>query len=383
MSDIFNEELSQIFENAAVALILVDKEGRIKRVNKAGEDLIGQGLVDLQGKLAGEAFRCIHAFLNEFVVCGNNEECVNCPLRNTFEATYNTGNNLYKVSGNLDITVNDNIISLHLLISTSILNIQNEKFVLVTVEDITKEKNLQNEIKEREQKLEELIATKNKFFTIISRDLKNPFSTISGFAHLLLDNYSGFTDEERDSFLRLILHTSENTYKLLENLLLWSKVQVGSMECKLEKVYIPDIINDTITQLRSMADKNNIKFEVVSNNNLAVNVDRFMISTVMHNLLTNAIKFTPKNGLIKVKVEEIDKKIQVSVMDNGVGIESEKISKLFETNNIYSMQGTEQEEGSGLGLILCKEFIDLHKGEIWVESEVGKGSTFRFSIPIN
>lgn len=382
MQEIFNDELSQIFENAAVALVLVNKEGRIKRINRAGEDLLGQGVIDVYGKLAGEAFKCVNTFINTYAKCGEKEECSRCALRNSFEGTYNTGNNNYKVPGNLEVKIKDNVYTLNLLISTSLLEISSSKFVLVTIEDITKERELQNDLKEREKELKELIATKDKFFSIISHDLKNPFATISGFVKILLDDYSSFSDEERESFLQMILQSSDNTYKLLENLLLWSKVQVGKMNAKLEKVYIEDLINDTVSQLRTMADKKDIKIEVSHPNNLSVSLDKFIISTVLRNLITNAIKFTPKSGLISVSVEEKENNIQVLIKDNGVGIDKENIEKLFNITEKFSMQGTEQEEGNGLGLILCKEFIDLHKGEIWVESKKGEGTTFTFSLPI-
>lgn len=151
MGEILNEELNQIFENAAVALILVNKDARIKRINKVGEEFFGQGIVDVNGKLPGEAFKCVHAFINENVVCGETKECANCPLRNSIETTYKTGNNLYKVAGDLEINLSDRVYNLNLLISTSLLEISDLKFVLVTIEDITNEKKLQNELKVREK----------------------------------------------------------------------------------------------------------------------------------------------------------------------------------------------------------------------------------------
>lgn len=381
MQQKLNDELKQVFENAAVALILVTKEGRIKLINKAGEDLFCQDIIDMKGKLTGEAFKCVHAFINEHVVCGDNKECPNCPLRNSFEDTYNTEKNHYKVFGNLEINENDKVKQLYLLISTAVLNISSSKYVLITIEDITNERELQNELKEREKQLKEFLVTKDKFFSIISHDLKNPFVAISGFANLLLENYSILTDEERESFLQMILNSSENTYKLLENLLLWSKVQIGKLNPNFEKVYIADMINDTLSQLRLMADKKNIKIEVSLQNNLSLSLDKFMISTVLRNLISNSIKFTPKSGLININVEEKESNIQISIKDNGVGIDNENISRLFQTTEKFSMQGTENEEGTGLGLVLCKEFIDLHKGEIWVESQKGKGTTFSFALP--
>lgn len=382
MEAILNEELNQVFENAAVALILVDKEGRIKLINKAGEDLFGQRIVDVKGKLTGEAFKCVHAFINDYVVCGKTEECPNCPLRNSFEDTYNTGENHYKVHGNLDIQGEDSTYQLYLLISTSLLNITSNKYVLLTIEDITKERDLQNELKERGKELEELIATRNKFFTIIAYDLINSFSTIEGFAKLLLEESSSFTTEERESFLQLIVNSSQNTNRSLDNLILWSRLQVGNMDYALENVNIVDLINDTVSQLRAMAEKKNINIEVSLPEQLCLTLDKFMISTVLRNLITNAIKYTHKSGSISINLEEKEGRIQVSVKDNGIGIYKENIEKLFKITEKFSMQGTEQEEGTGLGLILSKEFIDLHNGEIMVESQIGKGSTFTFTLPL-
>lgn len=382
MEAILNEELNQVFENAAVALILVDKEGRIKLINKAGEELFGQRIVDVKGKLAGEAFKCVHAFINDYVVCGKTEECPNCPLRNSFEDTYNTGENHYKVHGNLDIQGEDSTYQLYLLISTSLLNITSNKYVLLTIEDITKEIDLQNELKERGKELEELIATRNKFFTIIAYDLINSFSTIEGFAKLLLEESSSFTTEERESFLQLIVNSSQNTNRSLENLILWSRLQVGNMDYALENVNIVDLINDTVSQLRAMAEKKNINIEVSLPEQLCLTLDKFMISTVLRNLITNAIKYTHKSGSISINLEEKEGRIQVSVKDNGIGIYKENIAKLFKITEKFSMQGTEQEEGTGLGLILSKGFIDLHNGEIMVESQIGKGSTFTFTLPV-
>lgn len=382
MEAILNEELNQVFENAAVALILVDKEGRIKLINKAGEDLFGQRIVDVKGKLTGEAFKCVHAFINDYVVCGKTEECPNCPLRNSFEDTYNTGENHYKVHGNLDIQGEDSTYQLFLLISTSLLNVTSNKYVLLTIEDITKEIDLQNELKERGKELEELIATRNKFFSIIAYDLINSFSTIEGFAKLLLEESSSFTTEERESFLQLIVNSSQNTNRSLENLILWSRLQVGNMDYALENVNIVDLINDTVSQLRAMAQKKNINIEVSLPEQLCLTLDKFMISTVLRNLITNAIKYTHKSGSISINLEEKEGRIQVSVKDNGIGIYKENIAKLFKITEKFSMQGTEQEEGTGLGLILSKEFIDLHNGEIMVESQIGKGSTFTFTLPV-
>ncbi len=237
----------------------------------------------------------------------------------------------------------------------------------------------------REIKL--LNATKDKFFSIIAHDLKSPFSALLGFSELLLENHATYDDAEREEYIRFINDGSIKTYKLLENLLTWAQSQTGRIKFTPEKINIEELINEIISLLEEPAGNKEIKLISNTERDLSVNADKNMINTVIRNLISNAIKFTPKGGDITVKShkttdENNQEFVKISIKDSGVGISPEIQTKLFKITENVSTKGTEKEAGTGLGLILCKEFVEKHNGKIWVESEVGKGSNFKFTIPL-
>ncbi|MDC0584509.1 hybrid sensor histidine kinase/response regulator [Bacteroidales bacterium] len=241
--------------------------------------------------------------------------------------------------------------------------------------------NLEKKVEQRTAELKELNATKDKFFSIIAHDLKNPFNTILGFAELLSDQYDSFDDDKRSEFIGYILKTSKNGYELLANLLEWSRSQTGRIECVPIDVDLNYIIEETLGVVVPQADKKNIK---ISHTSGLPNVyaDSNMIKTVLRNLLSNAIKFTPKGGEIKLEGKDVDDMLQLYIIDNGVGISEDSIAKLFKIDQSHSTEGTEHESGTGLGLILCKDFIEKNNGSIAVESQVGEGSKFIISLPL-
>ncbi|MCD4834708.1 MAG: hybrid sensor histidine kinase/response regulator [Bacteroidales bacterium] len=231
-----------------------------------------------------------------------------------------------------------------------------------------------------------LNATKDKFFSIIAHDLKSPFTALLGFSNLLLESHATIDDEERETYIKFINDGSIKTFKLLENLLTWAQSQSGRIEFTPEKINIETLINEIILLLTETAENKEIKLIANTDNSLFVNADKNMIDTVIRNLISNAIKFTPKGGDITIKSHTItdnnnQKFAEISVKDSGVGIPPEIQSKLFKITENISTKGTEEEAGTGLGLILCKEFVEKHGGKIWVESEVKKGSKFIFTIP--
>lgn len=239
--------------------------------------------------------------------------------------------------------------------------------------DITDSKN--NEIK-----LIELNATKDKFFSIIAHDLKNPFNSIVGFSEYLVDLINAKDFEKVEEIAHIILKSSVQAMDLLSNLMAWSQSQSGRMVFRPESFEIADLVDEVITNLDGMAIQKAISVEKNISSNILVFADKKMIASVLRNLISNAVKFTSVNGEINVSSIEYESEIVVSVEDTGVGIPNEKINKLFLINENHSTLGTNKESGTGLGLILCKEFIEKNKGRIWVESEVGVGSTFHFSI---
>ncbi len=234
----------------------------------------------------------------------------------------------------------------------------------------------------RENKLQELNATKNKFFSIISHDLKNPFNALIGFSDLLLENNTTYDEKEREELLKMINDTSKNTFELLESLLAWARSQSGGLKIEQMEVNLK-LVADEITALLLEALQGK-KINLINNISEEINVfaDYNMLETVIRNLVTNAVKYSHQNGTITLSAIIENDFATVKVSDNGIGMDEKTQDTLFKIGETRSTEGTASEMGTGLGLILCKEFIEKHGGKIWVESEEDKGSDFMFTIPL-
>ncbi|MFK5854523.1 MAG: ATP-binding protein [Bacteroidota bacterium] len=238
-----------------------------------------------------------------------------------------------------------------------------------------------------EQNLKAVVATKDKFFSIIAHDLISPFNIILGYSELLKTQYDDLNENQRKKFIYEIDKSSKITFELLENLLLWAKSQSNKLDIVKKDLKVKKLIDDALKVYIPSAQKKNISIEIRVSEDLIINADEFTISTVIANLFNNAIKFTHKNGKIKISAIQKEGFAEISISDNGIGIPSEILPKLFRIENNVSRLGTEDERGTGLGLIICKEFIEEHNGKIWVESDLashgkGVGSTFYFTLPI-
>ena len=240
-----------------------------------------------------------------------------------------------------------------------------------------------NKLSSSEQNLKELNATKDKFFSIIAHDLKNPFQALLGFSETLYNRHSELNKVEIKEYSKIIYESSQNLFNLLGNLLQWSKSQLGNIKYSPEKLFLSEILDETISLLLISAEKKNIKIFSTVPDDLIVFADKHIVSTVLRNLINNAIKFTHPNGEIKISCMLKNNEAIITVSDNGKGIEPENISKLFKIDFSYSTKGTANEQGTGLGLILCKELIQQNNGEIWCESTLNQGSKFSFTIPVN
>lgn len=228
--------------------------------------------------------------------------------------------------------------------------------------------------------LEQLNVTKNRFFSIIAHDLKNPFNALLGFSEIITTTFQELKEEEIREYIKFIHQSSRNLYKLLENLLKWSASQTGTMHFIPEPFDLASLINSEIHFLRMAASKKQIEISRDLPDELIVNSDKLMLSSVIRNLTDNAIKFTRPGGNIRISARA-DNEVIVEVSDSGIGIPADMQKKLFTLNGDISRKGTNKEEGGGLGLILCKEMIDKAGGKIGVESNPGKGSTFWFTLP--
>jgi len=261
------------------------------------------------------------------------------------------------------------------------IDYEGKKAILVVAVDITKYKEAVTVLEESEEKLRQLNATKDKFFSIVAHDLKNPFNAIMGFSNLLSEAYDNFDEKQRKTFIRNISDATENTYKLLQNLLEWSRTQTQSIEYKPDAIDLNEIINNNISVLKSSATNKDITVTLKVPSNTTAFADENMTRTVIRNLLSNAIKFTRPGGKIEISASETGNYIEVCIADNGVGISKENQKKLFKIDKQFKSYGTSNEQGSGLGLILCKEFVEKNGGKIWVESKYGVGSKFKFTLP--
>jgi len=239
---------------------------------------------------------------------------------------------------------------------------------------------------------EELIkqnATKDKFFSIISHDLINPLGSIIGFSNLLKENFKEEDCKSLDpvkikSYVGVINKSANFTLELLKNLLEWSRVQVGSINAVKENFNMSDLVTKNIEAHIPHASSKEITFKSIISYNLNAFADEKMVSTVIRNLISNAIKFTPNGGVITISVEEkvINEKkvVETNITDTGLGISEENIQGLFKIEKNYKSVGTNKETGTGLGLVLCKEFLDKNDSTIKVESQLNIGSSFIFTL---
>lgn len=238
-------------------------------------------------------------------------------------------------------------------------------------------------ISSKNEELKDLNRTKDKLFSIIGHDLGNQFNIIVGFSEFLISAFKKLEPEKIEYHLTNIYHSSRHANELLDNLLTWSKMQTNSIQFNPMVFNVNDQIIESIELLEGALTRKNIKIKFAANKEYLVYADLNMFSTVFRNLLANAIKFTPEKGNISIRLSKTDGFCEITVKDNGVGISPENLEKLFRLDSNHSTLGTNGEKGTGLGLILCKEFVEKHQGKIWVESEVGKGSAFIFTLPLS
>lgn len=252
---------------------------------------------------------------------------------------------------------------------------------IAVIQDVTPINEYINSLIDIQKQLQVLNTTKDRLFSIIGHDLKNPFNAIIGFSELMKTSWRDLDPKEIDEMLVMINESSSSAHTLLENLLDWARIQTEQLSFNPTSINIRSIIKEIMVLLNSSVRLKKINVLMHCEDSIISYADYSMVSTIIRNLLTNAIKFTHIDGVININVSENQDSTLICIEDNGVGMTQEDIDNIYKIDKIHSKHGTQQEKGTGLGLILCHELVEINKGELIVESELGKGSKFTVTLP--
>lgn len=360
-----NELFKLAFENANIGMCLVDLHGNLIKVNSEMSNIFGYSIEELESMnvsdIAHTNFKSISQQIIEKAVAGNS-------IKSVFEKKY-----FHK---------NGSIVTCSVTTST-VFDANNEiKFFISHVQDITDKRNMELKFLAKKAELSKINAEKDKFLSIIAHDLRNPFNSIVGLSQELVDNAAKQNFDEVNECASIILRSSKKAMNLLVNLMEWSSSQTGRIVFKPQYFDLLDIVIETKALFTEIAKQKSITIINSIPSILIIFADQYMISTVLRNLISNAVKYTRQNGEIIIDASVVQDNLTVTISDNGIGMSQENIDKLFHISEVYSTIGTNNESGTGFGLLLCKEFISKHNGKIWVESIQEKGSKFHFKFPI-
>ncbi len=248
--------------------------------------------------------------------------------------------------------------------------------------DITQQKEVEIELEKTLKELEKINIDKDRLLSILAHDLKSPFNSILGFLNLLSNNIREYSIDEIEEYVNIINNSTQNTYNLLIDILTWVKANSGKIPYEPQILGCNDICEEVIENLNLAAKIKNIKIIPPELNEIILFADKNLLEAVLRNLISNAIKFTHEGGNVQISIKADDSNASITVSDNGVGMTDETIKKIFDISQTYTTKGTAEENGTGFGLLLCQEFIELNGGKIWIESELGKGSHINFTTSL-
>jgi signal transduction histidine kinase len=367
--DMDNKKYLNIFRQSPIATELYDANGKLADANPASLDLFGVKNIEIlkDFNLFADLNLPLLAITNMKAGIGGKYEFV-------FDFDLAKEKKLFETS-------KEGKCNLEYCINPIISENKESTGYIVFVNKITDRKHAEILLEKQVKELKEINVSKDKFLSIIAHDLRNPFGAIIGFSDLMLKNFTEIDDETLHKGLKTIENAANHAYKLLENLLIWSRNQTGMYKFTPEVINMKDQIVQALKVAKGNASIKNIKLTSDISKNYLVYADKDMIDTVLRNLISNAIKYTRKGGKVKVSVKTNTNNVEITVADNGVGIPINKQSEIFEIGIKTNTSGTENEEGTGLGLIICKDFLARNGGQIWVDSTQEKGSKFTFSLP--
>ncbi|MDP4208946.1 MAG: PAS domain S-box protein [Bacteroidota bacterium] len=351
------DKFRSIFESANTAIGIIDKWNKIVTVNQAFQDTLGYSSDELQ-KINIKQLSHPEDVDKEVVML--EEMKADKRDRYRIEKRY--------------ISQSGNVVWVDLAVAVIRDKDRHPLYFVGVLNDIT-------ERKLAEQQLKELVETKDKFFSIIAHDLKNPFGAILNFSELLHENAKMYSSDQVVHMSQLINNSAQLSFELLDNLLYWARSQTNRIEFIPQKLNLCEVVNDVMQLLGSQAINKRVELENQVPEHLIIHADNNLLKSILRNLISNAIKFSYSGKKVTVHAEKLQTYIEISVCDYGVGIDPQKAEQLFRIDSKFSTTGTAKEKGTGLGLILCKEFVERHGGKIWVESTNNKGCKFKFQIP--
>jgi len=270
---------------------------------------------------------------------------------------------------------------IYTVLSTKLITYGGDPAILGIITDISARKAMEEDIQRINEDLRQLNAAKDKFFSIIAHDLRSPFSGLLGLSEVISDPTQELTLDEMRKYAGRLHILLRNQFNLLQNLLEWSRLQRGGINYKSERLNLRSFVENVLDQLSINIIRKNVELDNLVDSQIVILADAEMLQSILLNLLSNAIKFTDSGGKINIRAARSEQWIETVIEDTGVGIRKERLAKIFELDKVNSTAGTAGEKGTGLGLILCKEFIEKHGGVIHAESGPGKGSKFIFTLP--
>jgi signal transduction histidine kinase len=380
----------KLFDFAPSGYFILSTDGDIVGSNQCGRKMLGRENVSMNGSrfavyITDDTKPIFADFLDKTFKSRIKETCF---------VTMSIDNKTFYVclTGKFSVIDNNFLIN---LVDISDIKLTKELKIKINELIIAKEE-IEHQHKEKEKHAEELIlinkeleqsihqnADKDLFISVLAHDLRNPFGVLLGYTDLLTQNISNLKENEVLKLVRQINKSSHDTYNLLEDLLKWSRVRTGKVPYIIKNLDFTIICKDIVDTLKISASKKHITIRNYSGKEISVLADVDMLKAILRNLITNAVKYTNTNGTINIDAKKTNSGIQISVSDNGIGIESDRLHELFDITRFHTTPGTKEESGTGLGLLLCREFVEKLGGKIWVESVFGSGSTFYFTIPEN
>jgi len=349
------------YENSSDALLITSPDGSIHSVNKAGCDLFG--------------------WTEEEIYKGGRDLLVDSSQESLKKALQKRKEEGY-VEGELIFVKKGGIKFIGEYTSNVFTNSEGLKRTSMIIRDVTKRKEAERIIKESEKKLCELNNTKDKLFSIIAHDIRGPFNNLKSLSELILKQLRNNEIAKAKEYATLISSSTRSGIILLENLLNWSQSQTGQLSFDPKKIDINEVMLNVIELKKPLWHSKEIIIDFIPKDGISAHADENMLRLILRNLISNAVKFTHRGGNITINATPNEHFIKVSVSDNGVGMNKEKLESLFDISKINSTAGTDKEKGSGLGLLICKEFVDRNGGEIWAESTEGNGTEFSFTLPM-